>query len=75
VTQKKVSAVVVAYPDRLSRFGFETFQRLCSQFGTSILATNREEKFPNKELAVYTSEMCSHKYNEVAKGARKLLAG
>ena len=86
VTQKKVSAVIVAYPDRLTRFGFDTLQRLCSKFGTSILVINQEEKTPHEELVddliaivshfagkLYGTR--SHKYKEVVKGAKKLLSG
>jgi putative resolvase len=86
VTQKRVSAVIVVSPDRLTMFGFETLKRLCSKFGTSILAINEEEKTLNEELVEDLIAIISHfagrlygmrsnKYNEVVKGARKLLSG
>ena len=61
VSEKKVYKVIVAYEDRLTRFGFETLSRLFSSFGTTIEVINRKEK--------------THKYNEVVEGVKKLVSG
>ncbi len=50
VSEGKASKVIVAYEDRLARFGFETLMRLFSAFGTEIEVINREERSPNEEL-------------------------
>jgi len=46
VSERKVSKVIVAYSDRLTRFGFETLRRLFSAFGTEIEVINHEERTP-----------------------------
>ena len=84
VSEKKVSKVIVAYEDRLTRFGFETLSRMFLAFGTSIEVINREEKTPQEELvedlitivshfAGKLYGMRSHKYEEVVEGVRKLV--
>jgi putative resolvase len=86
VSEKKVYKVIVAYEDRLTRFGFETLSRLFSSFGTTIEVINQEEKTPKEELvedlitivshfAGKLYGMRSHKYNEVVEGVRKLVSG
>ncbi|MEM1642817.1 MAG: IS607 family transposase, partial [Desulfurococcaceae archaeon] len=42
VTEKKASKVVVAYPDRLTRFGFETIVELLRAFGVEVVVLNHE---------------------------------
>ena len=84
VTEKKVSKVIIAYEDRLTRFGFETLQRIFSRFGTMIEVINHAEKTPQEELiedlitivshfAGKLYGMRSHKYKEVVKVVRKLI--
>ncbi|RLI25721.1 IS607 family transposase [Candidatus Bathyarchaeota archaeon] len=86
VSEKKVSKVIVAYPDRLTRFGFETLRRLFSAFGTQIEVINFEEKSPQKELvedlvaivshfAGKLYGMRSHRYKRVVEGVKRLLSG
>jgi len=83
VAEGKVSKVVVAYEDRLTRFGFETLQRVFPRFGTAVEVINHEEKTPQGELvedlitvvshfAGKLYGMRSHKYKEVVEGVRKL---
>jgi len=83
VSERKVSKVIVAYSDRLTRFGFETLRRLFSAFGTEIEAINHEEGMPQElveDLITIVSHsagklygMRSHKYKEVAEGVKKLI--
>jgi len=84
VAERKVSKVVVAYKDRLTRFGFETLSRMFQAFGTAIEVVNHEEKTPQEELvedlitivshfAGKLYGLRSHKYREVVEGVRKLV--
>jgi putative resolvase len=86
ISERKVSKVIVAYEDRLTRFGFETLSRLFSSFGTTIDVINYEEKTPQEEfvedLITIVSHFAgklyglrSHKYEEVVKAVRKLISG
>ena len=83
-TEKKISKIVVAYPDRLIRFGFKTLKELLGAFGVEVVALNHEDKDPREELvedlitiishfAGKLYGMRSHKYKEVVEGARKLV--
>jgi putative resolvase len=85
VSEGEVSKVIVAYEDRLTRFGFGTLSKLFSAFGTTIEAINHEEKAPQEELvedlitivshfAGKLYGMRSHKYGEVVEGVRKLIS-
>lgn len=52
VLRGEVRAVIVAYKDRLVRFGFEFFEELFARFGCELLVVNRaEEASPAQELA------------------------
>lgn len=84
VSEKKVSKVIVAYEDRLTRFGFETLKMLFSVFGTEIEVISHEEKTPEEELvedlitivshfAGKLYGLRSHKYKEVVEGVKKLI--
>jgi putative resolvase len=83
-TERKISKIVIAYPDRLTRFGFKTIEELLRAFGVEIVALNHEDKDPREELVedlitiishfvgkLYG--MRSHKYEKVVEGARKLI--
>jgi len=84
VTNKEVSKVIITYPDRLTRFGFETLKTLFQAFGTEIIVINGElQKEPREELiedlitiishfAGKLYGMRSHKYKEVVKNAKQL---
>jgi putative resolvase len=84
VSEGRVSKVIVAYDDRLTRFGFEALSRLFSSFEATIEVINHEEKTPKEELvedlitivsrfAGKLYGMRSHKYREVVEGVRKLV--
>ncbi|MEM2342755.1 MAG: IS607 family transposase [Sulfolobales archaeon] len=83
-TEKKISRIVVAYPDRLIRFGFKTLTELLRAFGVEVVVLNHEDKDPKEELvedlitiishfAGKLYDMRSHKYREVVEGVRKLV--
>ena len=85
VAERKVSKVIVAYKDRLTRFGFETLSRMFQAFGTAIEVINHEEKTPRGELVedliTIVSHFAgklygvrSHKHKEVVEGVRKLVS-
>jgi len=84
VMNKEVSKVVVAYPDRLTRFGFRILQEFFRSYGTEIVVVKHEEKSPQEELvedlitiishfAGKLYGMRSHKYKKVVEGAKKLI--
>jgi len=83
-TEKKISKIVVTYPDRFTRFGFKTLKDLLSTFGVEVIVLEQEDKDPREELvedlitiishfAGKLYGMRSHKYEEVVEGARKLI--
>jgi putative resolvase len=85
VAERKVSKVIVAHKDRLTRFGFETLRKLFQAFGTEIEVIDSEGKTPQEELvedlmtivshfAGKLYGMRSHKYKEVVGGVRKLVS-
>jgi len=41
--EKRGSRIVFSYPDRLTRFGFETLRELFSAFGTKIMVLNENQ--------------------------------
>jgi len=82
--ERKISRIVVAYPDRLTRFGFKTFEELLRAFGVEIVVLSHENKDAREELiedlitiishfAGKLYGMRSHKYEKVVEGARKLV--
>ena len=84
VMNKEVSKVIIAYPDRLTRFGFKTLEDFFKSYGTEIVVTNRKDKTPQEELiedlitiishfAGKLYGMRSHKYKKVVEGAKKLI--
>jgi putative resolvase len=83
-TEKKISKIVVAYPDRLTRFSFKTIEELLRAFGVEIVVLNHEDKSPREELVEDLTTIVtqfagrlygtrSHKYEKVVEGARKLI--
>jgi len=50
ILNNEVSKVVVAYPDRLVRFGFEIIEEACKAHNCEIVVLNREDKTPEQEL-------------------------
>ena len=84
VMNKEVSKVIVAYSDRLTRFGFKTLEQFFKSYETEIVVINREEKTSQEELvkdlitiishfAGKLYGMKSHKYRKVVEGAKKLI--
>ena len=84
VMNKEVSKVVIAYPDRLTRFGFKILEEFFKSYGTEIVVINKEEKSPQEELiedlitiishfAGKLYGMRSHKYKKVVEGAKQLI--
>ncbi|MEM4530233.1 MAG: IS607 family transposase [Candidatus Methanomethylicaceae archaeon] len=83
-TKRKISKVVVAYPDRLTRFGFKTLVELLRVFGVEVVVLNHEDKDPREELvedlitivSYFAGKLYgtrSHKYKKVMEDARKLV--
>jgi len=85
-TQKdEVSKVVVAYPDRLVRFGFEIIEEVCKAHNCELVVLNKEDKTPEQKLiedliSILVSfsgklyGMRSHKYEKVKKCVEELKA-
>jgi len=78
ILNNEVSKVIIAYPDRLVRFGFEIVEEVCRAHNCEIVVLNKEDKTPEQELIedltsilVSFSEklqgMGSHKYEKVRK--------
>jgi len=42
IIQHKIQKIVVTYPDRLTRFGFATFQQFCASYSTQIEVVHQE---------------------------------
>ena len=84
VMNKEVSKIVVAYPDRLTRFGFKILEEFFKSYGTEIVIISNRAKTPQEELiedlitiishfAGKLYGMRSHKYRRVVEGAKKLI--
>jgi len=85
IISKKVSVIVVAYKDRLTRFGYKMLEKLASGYGVRIEVVNGEEpKDFHQELVEDLITIISHfagklygkrshKYKKVVDGARKLI--
>ncbi len=85
ILERKISKVVIAYEDRLTRFGIETLKKIFKAFETEIEVINHEEKNPKEELvedlikivshfAGKLYGMRSHKYEEVVEGVKKIVS-
>ncbi|BFI75816.1 IS607 family transposase [Sulfurisphaera ohwakuensis] len=84
ILNNEVSKVVIAYPDRLVRFGFEILEEVCKAHNCEIVVLN-EDKTPEQELiedltsilASFSEKlysMRSHKYEKVNKCVEELKA-
>jgi putative resolvase len=80
--EKKISKIVVAYPDRLTRFGFRTIEELLGAFGVEVAVLNHEDSREElvEDLITIISHfagrlygMRSHKYEKVVDGVKKLV--
>ncbi len=78
ILNNEVSKVIIAYPDRLVRFGFEILEEVCKAHNCELVVLNREDKTPEQELvedliSILVSfsgklyGMGSHKYEKVKK--------
>ena len=56
--EKKMSKIVIAYPDRLARFSFKTIEELLRAFGVEIVVLNHED--PREELVEDLITIISH---------------
>jgi Predicted site-specific integrase-resolvase len=85
ILNNEVSKVVVAYPDRLVRFGFEIIEEVCKAHNCEIVVLNREDKTPEQELiedlistlVSFSGKlygMRSHKYEKVKKCVEEIKA-
>ena len=81
---REVSKVIVAYSDRLTRFGFKILEEFFKSYGTEIVVINEKEKTPQEELiedlitiishfAGKLYGIRSHKYKKVVECAKKLI--
>jgi len=85
VVNKQVDAVVIAYKDRLTRFGFEYLEHLFKQFGVKIEAVYGEEPKDARQelvedlLAIVTSFAGKlygmNRRKRLVEGFKKLLEG
>ncbi len=85
VMNREVSKVIIAYPDRLTRFGFKILEEFFKSYGTEIVVINKRAKTPQEELiedlitiishfAGKLYGMRSHKYKKVVESARQLIS-
>ena len=85
ILNNEVSKIVIAYPDRLVRFGFEIIEEACKAHNCELVVLNKEDKTPEQELIedlisilLSFSEklqgMRSHKYEKVKKCVEELKA-
>jgi predicted site-specific integrase-resolvase len=50
VERGRVAVILIAYRDRLVRFGFEWFELFCERHGTKIIMMNAKTLSPEKEM-------------------------
>ncbi|AWR99856.1 IS607 family transposase [Metallosphaera hakonensis] len=84
ILNNEVSKVVIAYSDRLVRFGFEIIEEVCKAHNCEIVVLNKEDETPEQELiedliSILVSfrgkhGMRSHKYEKVKKCVEELKA-
>ena len=84
ILNNEVSKVVVAYPDRLVRFGFEIIEEICKAHNCELVVLNKEDKTPEQELiedlisilVSFSGKLygMSHKYEKVKKCVEELKA-
>lgn len=70
VENNEVSELIVAHKDRLVRFGFEYFERLCEKHNTKLTVINLESCSPEEE---FTQDLISivHCFSSRLYGLRK----
>ena len=50
VMDDKIKTIYLTYKDRFVRFGYDWFEQLCQQHGTTIVVINNPDTSPNQEL-------------------------
>ncbi len=50
VERREVATLVIAHKDRLTRFGYAWFSRLCTNHGCELLVLNNEQLSPEREM-------------------------
>ncbi|AEF97197.1 DNA binding domain protein, excisionase family [Methanotorris igneus Kol 5] len=84
VINREVEKVIIAYPDRLTRFGFETLKEFFKSYGTEVIVINKKCKAPQEELvedlitiisyfARKLYGMRSHKYKKLIKTVKEIV--
>ena len=85
VMQREIAKIVISYPDRLTRLGFETLKEFCSAFGTEIdvikedTYTSPQEEMVKDMITIIAHfsgklyGMRSHKQKEVIKNVKNIL--
>jgi len=84
VASGKVAAVIVAYREVLTRWGFDTLERLFSAFGTRLEVLDYVDKSPREELEEDFMKIVArfigkiygmriYKYKEVVEGIKRLM--
>jgi len=70
VEQGAVAEIIIAHKDRLVRFGFEWFEKFCSDHGAKIIVMNAETLSPEAEM---TKDLLSiiHCFSSRLYGLRK----
>jgi len=85
ILNNEVSKVIIAYPDRLVRFGFEIVEKVCRAHNCELVVLNKEDKTPEQEsiedlisILVSFSEklqgMGSREYEKVRKCVEEIKA-
>ncbi|WP_421078618.1 IS607 family transposase [Methanothermococcus sp. Ax23] len=85
VINREVEKVIITYPDRLTRFGFETLKEFFKSYGTEIIVINKKYKTPREELvedlitivshfAGKLYGMRSHKYKKLTKTIQEIVS-
>jgi len=85
ILNNEVSKVIIAYPDRLVRFGFEIVEEVCRAHNCELVVLNKEDKTPEQEsiedlisILVSFSEklqgMGSREYEKVRKCVEEIKA-
>jgi putative resolvase len=84
VMNREVEKVILAYPDRLTRFGFETLKEFFKSYGTGVIIINKRQKTPREELVEDLITIVSHfarklygmrsyKYKKLTKTVKEIL--
>lgn len=70
VERNEVSEIIIAHKDRLVRFGFEWFEKFCSDHGAKVTVMNAESLSPEEEM---TKDLLSiiHCFSSRLYGLRK----